>query len=480
VVKKLLDAAFLHGEDRFSRGFAFIWLGSLFVLGAVLWRYFLNGGVIQLNLHDWLEAAKRYAFLQDAVMGGGLPLHTPGTSTLRAVTDRFITVVDTNLSPQILLLGFLQIGPFMLANTLLLYSAGFYGMLRLRRRFRLSPVAFSFMFFLLIFNGHITAHIAVGHVHWAAYFLVPFFALLVFDVAEGKTGWRWTFSYSLLLFIVFLQGAFHLFVLFLLFTGLLALSYPSQIRSILRAMAFAILLSMARILPPVLEAGNFDTEFLSGYTSTFDLLAAFVTLRPAIRDQVFGLSPLNPLNWWELDIYLGLLGLTFALFYGFFKVQRNESLPQYKGLLWPILIISVMSLGRVYKLVHLLSIPLLDSQRVSSRLLFLPIAMMIILAAISFQRATADSRRDVWTRVALLGLLGLMAQDLWQHFKLWRVVNMGNLFPPTPLDLDRYFVANHPDPPYVALLIVGLIVSAATFIFLLYKSSTEQAPTGPT
>jgi hypothetical protein len=189
---------FEAGARGIGRWASYAWYLGLLGLGAALWGYLLNWGDIPFGLHDWAEGTgHRLAFLQNAVRSGTLPLHMPDGSALRNLTDRFAAIPDTLLSPQVLLLGFMELGPFVLANTLLLYACGFAGLLLVARQLRLSAFAFGLVFFLFNFNGHVTDHIVVGHMHWAGYFLLPYFVLLVLKALDGATGWRWTLTFSL-------------------------------------------------------------------------------------------------------------------------------------------------------------------------------------------------------------------------------------------------------------------------------------------
>ena len=127
------------------------------------------------------------------------------SSTL-VTTDPYLACPDTLLSPQALLLLFLEPGPFMLANVLFMYTLGWVGMLLIRRRYHLALVPFTALLLLFNFNGHITAHLAVGHSEWVGYFILPFFVLLVLilvdpegDSATAKVGWGWTLSMALVL-----------------------------------------------------------------------------------------------------------------------------------------------------------------------------------------------------------------------------------------------------------------------------------------
>jgi len=475
LAQRVFDAAFDSEQDRLSRWIGHAWAGVLFLVGVAGWRYFLNGGWFQVNIHDWLEASKRYAFLRDALLTGQLPLHMPGTSGLRTITDRYMSVADTLISPQVFLLRYLDIGHFALVNVVLLFSLGFVGMLILRKRYSLSPVAFTAMFFLFTFNGHISDHLAVGHVHWAGYFLIPFFALLIFDALEDRVGWRWILLMSLLLFVIFLQGTFHLFIMCLAFMGVMALSNRRLLLPLAGGITFSILLSMIRILPPALDASKFDTEFLFGFTSVGEMLTALVNLKIPGFDEVVHLGWLNPLGYWELDYFLGVVGLAFVICLAVVPWLRSDaSLGRYHALWIPVAVFSVLSIGQVYKLIHILRVPFLSSQRVSSRFLFLPLAMLIFLAAIHLQEHFKRQRVGNWVKAFEVALVGLGAQDLWQHFKAWRITNIGKIFGPQPLDLSLYTVANHPDPPYITALVVGLAVTLATFLFLLIMAWKES------
>jgi len=457
-----------YPSTRLEAGLAAVWLVFLFGFGAWVWTYFLNGGAIQLDLHDWGEVTSpRYAFLKDAVTRGVLPLHMPGAWALRNVTDRFIAVADTNLSPQILLLRWMTLGEFFVANTVGLYTLGFAGLVILFRRFRLSLIVVTALFFLLLFNGHVTAHLAVGHANWTAFFLLPFFGLLVFEALEASPGWRWTLGVSLLLFVVFLQGAFHLFVMALLFLGLLGVASRRLLRPALQAMGFSVLLSAVRILPPLLEASHFDTEFRSGFTSVLETLSSFVLLKVPVVKEVFSHNPLNPLGWWELDYYVGFLGLAFVGGLGLLAfLRRPRTLPDVGPLALPVLMMTLLSIGKLYKVFHVLQVPLLDSQRVSSRLLYLPF-LFLTLAGARWLQAWLDRRRpSPMLTVSLLSGLLLLASDIWQHVKLWRVAKMGDLFPNKALDLSVNVVANHPDPAYTASLIAGGVISLGSLLLL--------------
>ena len=240
----------------------------ILLLAVVLagWGFFLNWGSIPFDFHDWAEVnAPRLAFLKDAVTKGELPLHMPDSSALRGVTDRFMALPDVILSPQVILLRWMPVGMFVLVHTGLLIVFGYWGLLKLKKRFSLSLLSFTWITLLYFFNGHMLSHYAVGHVTWGGAFLLSWFIELVFALIDGERGALWEAKMAFLLFFIFLQGSFHQFVWCVIFLGFLAVANWKLLPAILRSGIAAVLLSMVRIIPPALQMGAFDDEFLGGY-----------------------------------------------------------------------------------------------------------------------------------------------------------------------------------------------------------------------
>ncbi len=466
---------FEWGDDGASARLQPAWALVLAVGGALLWAYILNWGKINFLYSDWAEGmGHRLAFLQDAVRTGQLPLNMPDPSALRNITDRYLAIPDTIISPQVLLLRFLDPGPFVVVNTILLYAVGAWGLWRLARRYRWSPITFSFVFLIFNFNGHITDHIVVGHIHWAGYFLLPWFVLLILDAIETIPSWSWIFKVDLLLLLLFLQGAFHLFVMALIFMGLLALARRQLFPPLVKAVFFAGLVCAVRILPPALEAGRFNSAFLSGFDSAFQLLGSTVDLKLAIPSEIFRNTPLNPLGYWELDHYVGLVGMLFVAVLGVGIWLRDQGgANRYSALILPSLAMTVLSIGRVYEPINRLGIPLLSSQRVSTRFFIFAVIFLTVLAGIHLQRLIVAGKLSNWARLGVTGGLLVLANDLWQHEKLWRVAHLPDMFNAHDVNLGLAYVANHPDPPYAAALIAGALITVLSLGFLGWMAYRE-------
>ena len=148
----LLGAIYDPEKESKYPWLSILWLGGIFLAGIFLFGVFFNWGNFTVDFHDWAEiSAARLAFLQDAVLKGALPLHMADASALRGVTDRFMSIPDMILSPQIQLMRFMDVKMFIFVNILLLYTAGCIGLLRLRKKFSLSLIVTAVVFFLFQF-----------------------------------------------------------------------------------------------------------------------------------------------------------------------------------------------------------------------------------------------------------------------------------------------------------------------------------------
>ena len=474
-IEELIQALFEVQAERAMKGLGLIWIAGLFVLGALVWGKIFNFGNIPFNYLDWAEiSAARLAFVRSAIMSGQLPLHMPGSYALHNVTDRFMALPDVILSPQMLLMPFMSIGQWVALDNIFLYLLGSWGLLWFRRKYNLSLMAFTALFLLFNFNGHIVVHFGVGHANWGGYFLFSWVAVLTVKLLQGDHSWRWVALFSLLSFFILLQGAFHQFVWILIFLGLIGIVCWKHFTTALKALVCTGLLSAVRLLPPSLELGKFDNSFITGYTTLGHLFWAMVLpVNPAFVDNYD--IPFSTARWWEFDLYIGVVGAAFLLFFGIFLwVKHRNQGALFPELLLPLFGMVFLSIGDVYNLISKTNIPLLDGERVSSRIISLPFVFFLIFAAVEFQRwLDANGRQAIVLRIVQMGLMGILVNDLWLHIKLWQPTNVVLDVLKEPVDLSVSVVANHPDAPYFTILIAGTVITLLTLIFILFMTWRE-------
>jgi len=454
-----------------------VWLAILYMLGIFLWGYFLNWGRGPFNYHDWADInAPRLAFLKDAVSQGVLPLHISDIAPLAYVTDRFMVVPDAILSPQIWLLKYMDIGIFVMVNNWLLYSVGFWGLVTLKKRFQLSLFTFSILFLLFNFNGHILAHISVGHITWWGSFLFSWFAVFVFDLIENKTGWIWVAKISVLLFALYLQGAYHQFIWSILFLGLLVIAIPAKTLDILKAIGFSLALSMVRILPPTLHLGEFDNKFIGGYPLFVSLWNALVKIEIP-NDITINTGLTKPIGLWEYTLYVGLLAGAFLVVFGIIRPLSNISVNSaYRALLIPSLILMVISLGKIYQYVRLaFPIPLFTGERIASRFIGLSFVFVLTLAVIELQHWLNSAQLSGLTRLFLILSSVFSVHDMWMNYRLWRIADASQKFEAKPFNPLNWFVANrYNDLEYIQILWLGLGISLISLGLLIYFMFQEK------
>ncbi len=469
-IERIVAAVFVVKQDRTGRWVNRIWYAGLYLFGAASWGFFLNWGRIAFDIHDWTQEGPRYYFIRQALLAGQLPL-TIGSEL--ASTPNFLAIPDTIISPQIILLRFMEPAIFVLVNSLFLYTLGFIGLLLLRRKFNWSAVAFSFVFVLFSLNGHPIAQVAVGHSMWISYFLLPYFVLLVYTLIEGNVGWKWVTFMALLMLGVNLNGGFHFVNWALLFLLLLGLTSRRFLAPVLKAVVFSVLVSLPRILSAALAFGGEGRSFISGFFSLTDMLSAFISLKPP--EQALSGS-YSAFGWWEADTYTGALGLLILVVFGIFMILRDstDEPPDHRRLMGAMLAMAVLSLGKIFQPITMLPIPLADTERVSSRFIIVPVVILMVLAGIALDRFLRGSSWGLGTRIASLLVLGVTAHDLLQHARLWRVDNMDLLFTSTPVDIRAAVIAQA-DPQYVNVLLIGLGVAVVTLVFLLVMIRRENA-----
>jgi hypothetical protein len=451
-----------HAPSLLSRLRTATALLALFVLGAAHWVWFFNAGDLPWDTFDWPKDTAYFAIQRDALLRGELPYHSDAPFQ---GTHRFLALPETTLSPQILLLPFLDVGRFVVVNVLVQYAVGFVGCLWLRHRYRLGLGPFALLVLLWAGNGYVTAHLAVGHTMWGGYFLLPYFALLVLEWAGEGPSVRVALGLGLVLFAMMLQGSFHLVNWCWLFLALLVLFNPRGWAYGLLTLAFGALLSLGRLAPAAYAlADEHIYPFLPGYATVADLLAAFVELRTPDYPEV--VSVFGKLGWWEFDTFVGWLGLA-ALLYGgvYLRVRPDPALAgcRFAPLDGPLTVQALLSMGYFFYPVFQLPLPLANAERTPSRFLIVPVVVLLAVAVVRLQRVLETGKR-AWV-TGFLFAVGLVeiASELAQHSYAWRPAGHAERFTHwmTPPSRD---VVTRDDPVYVAIVLASAAVSLLTMV----------------
>jgi len=457
-----------------------LWLAVLFLGGNFLWGHFLNWGNGPIEFHDWASVtAPRLTLLRDAIETGQLPLYSAKPTTIGDdVTNRILAIPDLLISPQILLLPWLTDGQFYVFQVLLMFSLGFLGLLFFWISHPFSVLSFTAVFLLFNFNGHILAHLSVGHLTWSGYFLLPWFVYLIFDLLEGqRASWQWTLKTALLLFLILLQGSYHQFVYLLFFIGLTGLAVPKYFWTLLRTSALAVALAAVRLLPEIILVGNVKFSFLVGYPDPLNILSNLVVIQqPGITDYLAGMG--NKIGLWEATIYVGLVGAFFIIYFGFIRPLKNLKTPQVSHkLLLPVLGMLFLSLDRVfYYLYTYLNLPIFNGERVATRFISIGLVFLIFMAALEFQNWLNSPRSSRLPLLVAIALMAISAVELAQNYFQWPVLRAAQLYYFNPFNPELWLIKNDVgDSRYILYLVIGVVVSAVSLIFLLLMARREKS-----
>ena len=345
------DVLFKRADSSRAKWVTGLLLAGLFVGGLLHWGSLLDWFNNRFDIQDWHVHVGPYLdFLSKSLRSEQFPMHADSPYMIPA---QYLARQNRPLSPQILLLYFLNPATYVLVNVWIFYSLGFAGLLLICERYKLSFVSFLSMFLLFNLNGHIVAHMGSGHFEWVGYFLLPFYVLLVLKMLEGEeTGWRWLLSMSTVLLGIVLQGAAHFFIYCVAFLFLLGVFQPRYFSTIIKVIVLAGLVSMVRILPPAIQfAEGTGLQSLGGFESVKQALEMLVS--PSSR------------GYWEQTYYVGILGFAFILYFGGIKNWAKDL--RHRPLYLSALTMAFFSVGSIYLPLFNSGVPYLDSQRAPTR-----------------------------------------------------------------------------------------------------------------
>lgn len=440
------------------------------------WGFFFQWGNMAFIVADWPKEHFYYSVLRAAMTEPVVPYYVLpdfGRET------KFLGVPETVLSPQIFLLIFTGLGKFVLINTWFMYTLGFVGCLLIRKRFQLSLLPFIFLFLLFNFNGHITAHLAVGNSMWLGYFLLPFFFLLILELAQCQGPPRLIISVplSLVLFDIILQGSFHFFVWCVLFLAFFAVFNRQHLRVVGLTFVLSLFLSAVRLLP----AAVVNSERTSrGYNNEY-YFGTFVDALTSI--SAFGTEhSLSLVGWWELDVFIGIIGVVFIAYFGIYRrFSANPDLQghQFKAFDLPNLMFVLISFGVGYDLIRDLGIPFVSySERVPARFLIMPLVALILISSIRMESFLNGYNRTINFNLLSLAAIVVLAHQLGRHSWTWKVGPGSSLY-------WSDFTFNEParwDLLYTTAVTAGGFLTLASLIgitiFLLWKEVGSRVDSG--
>jgi hypothetical protein len=440
-------------DERYAEWF-------LFAAGIAALLWFFHGGRFAWDQNaDW---QKEWGYLfawKNALARGHLPyyMHTQAQGT-----ERFLANLETIVAPHVVLLGGLDVGVFFLVHAIAVFAVGYRGLVTLKRELRLSLFAWAIYLSLFLFNGHVTAHLGIGHTQWVSYYLLPWVLLGVLRLARGDKSWRNVTTLAVTLAAMIMIGGWHLFVCASLFLTVSCVTDPSRLVFLARTLMMVGLLSAFRVLPALLTFGGGTNVFLGSFRNVWGLVDALLNGGGVWRDG---------LDLWEYDTYIGHVGFI-VLCLGAFPARTpdrrwmNVYLASSAALL-------ILSLDGVYQ--HtLFLLPGFVSERVVTRLAVLPVLALSLAGCVRL-----DSW-EIWRSSAVRSVGCLLAAwflvlELIQSAQGARPSTAG-IGLPLGTDVLKDIAV---DAPYFWALTIGAAISASAMTVVLLarlKSASVESP----
>ena len=406
-------------------------LGIAYLVGMFCWAWLINFGNIQFKYMDWEMFFACYEIIQRALADNSIPYFMP---YFFKGTNQFLAFPATDLFPTIFLLKFLSVDAFFLFQMIFVYSLGFLGCLWLKKTYRWS--LFTFLFFALIFsfNGHVVSHIAIGHWPWISYFTLSFFLLWVFKLVEGDVSVAHGTRLSWIFFAMLLFGGLHTFAWCLIFLFLLCLRQKQFWKPVTVGVALFLVFSLYRLLPATITFWGYKNDFIAGFPSASVLWDSLVSVNGQDNILRLGLDGIFAAWWWELDHFIGIIGLAALAYFGVFlrfKEKSSWGIEDYRVLNIPMLVLAILSLGSIYEIFTYIPIPLITVERVSTRFLIIPLLVLLVISCIWMQQMF--NRSSASWRILGIALVGIMVEGylVFKHSAGWQVnvweANLANL-----------------------------------------------------
>jgi hypothetical protein len=392
-----------------------------YLAGVFHWAWLINYGSIQFKYMDWEMFFNCYQVIQKALVENSIPYFMP---YFFKGTNQFLSFPSTDLFPTIFLLKFLSVEKFFLFQMIFVYSLGFIGCLWLKKTYQWSLFTFLFFFLLFSFNGHIVSHIAIGHWPWISYFVLSFFLVWVFKLVEGDVSPFHGTQLAWIFFAMLLFGGVHTFAWCLIFLFLLCLRQKRFWKPVMIGVGLSLVFSLYRLLPAAVTFFGYKNDFISGFPSVSIFWNALTSVHGQENILSLGLEGNFAAWWWEVDHFIGIIGLVALVYFGIFlrlKEKSSWGINDYRVLNIPMLVLVILSFGSIYEVFTYIPIPLITVERVSTRFLIVPLLILLVISCIwmqqMFNRLSAN-----WGLIGI-ALAGILIEGFLfvEHSAGWQV-----------------------------------------------------------
>lgn len=428
-------------------------LAVCFMIAVAAW-------VLRFGKDDWASSLDHlkdwsyYSTLQQAAQTRQLPLYTRQASVMQ--TERYFANAETPVSPDAILLAFLDIRTFHLLHSLLVAAIGATGLIALKRDLRFELFGWTIFVVALVLNSSTTWHLAEGNTPWISMWLLPWIFWSIIRLAQGDDRVRTAAITAFCLALMIVNGAWHIFMWSAMMLAIGAAGSRRNIVFLVKTMAMLLALTSFRIIPAVLTVGGGHNEFGAGFAGVGDLIGTLLSERSA-----------NQWPWFaNTNYFVSWFG--FALIAVGLVPQPNES-SRADALRVPAVILLVLSIGAVYE--HtLFKVPVFVSERFTFRFAA-PATLALLLIGC---RRIQDWH--LWRQRSRLAAVTILAAAISLVVQLTLVTTAlrprFSAVPPAAVDNLKTTIF---EPAYVWSVRLGLIIAAIAVIWMIRQMRRTEA-----
>jgi hypothetical protein len=452
----IVMAAYLDRRDRAGERSAIITEAFAAVFGVAIFIWFFHFGQFPWTEGDWREEWTFFFAWKQALRGGSVPYYI---ATAMQGTERYLANLQTPLMPYVFGLAIVSVNAFIVFHVALVYAIGCLGTIVLRRELSLGLLPWTLFVLIFTLNGHIVSHLSVGHLPWVAYFLIPWVLVSAIRTARGDRSMRHVITCAAAFAGMILIGGWHVFVWSLIFMIATYLTRPRDIVVLVKIGVLTALLAAVRLLPAVATFGAGANTFISGFPTIASVFASLVgtPIRFDLLDQ------------WELDTYVGFAGFL-LLCIG--AIPFRDSAKRFlNAMLLPTALLIALSLFNVYEQT-LFRLPGFVSERVTTRLMILPVLWLALSGAVRIDEWWRRSRSSYAMAIPLLIGACWLAFALLLRAQAWRP-HLGPSIEMLPIDVLKRTPV---ESTYFWMFWLGLAVSIATVVAVCTYRTAPKPP----
>lgn len=416
----------------------------LFFLGAVLWFKFIFSGNPDYNNFDWIVLNQWLGVIKLSFEEQKIPYYATffreEIETGKLIWgNKFFSIPYLITSPQILFLKITSLKFFYGIHFFFTYIISFYFYIKWVSYLRLKILAAIFLFLGLFFSGPLVGRISVGHLQLTAYFLVPGFLYVIWNI-YNSSNFEFTLKYFIkyyfplvgLLIYSGAQGSLHVLQQWLIVGTLVLITKPKRLLFFFISFILAVC-CLIHIFIPNLLFGSYISDITRGYQTGFIYQIINVNYdfiyRPflIIINNILNIFPMliSKVDYrldasWEVSLYVGYAYLLIML-YSIMKYLKHKKINWNVLIIFLLIFFSCGGILIIYRIIsYMYYFPLLD--RLSVRLLIYPFFIIILLASDILNQI--NNRTKVYYLFVLLVFVASI--ELLLNFFNWRVSESSN------------------------------------------------------